>query len=154
MLSEEEKKEIEAEFAVYADRKAAITEALKIVQKRRGWISDESVKDIGDYLGMTADEVDSIATFYNVIHREPVGRHVILLCDSISCWIVGYNGIREHIMKQLGITLGQTTADGRFTLLPSACLGVCEQAPAMMIDEDVHGNLTPERVDQILQQYR
>jgi NADH-quinone oxidoreductase subunit E len=154
MLSDEEKKEIEAEFGVYADRKAAITEALKTVQKHRGWISDESVRDIGDFLAMTPDEVDSIATFYTAIHRKPVGRHVILLCDSISCWIVGYNDIREHIMQRLEIGLGQTTADNRFTLLPSACLGVCEQAPAMMIDEDVHGNLTPEKADQILEQYK
>jgi NADH-quinone oxidoreductase subunit E len=153
LLTDEEKKEIEAEFAVYAYRKGAVTEALKIVQKRRGWISDEDVRDVAGFLGMSPDEVDSVATFYSLIFRKPVGRHVILLCDSISCYVMGYDNLRDHIAKRLGIAVGETTSDGRFTLLPAACLGLCEQAPAMIIDEDVHGNLTPEKIDAILEKY-
>ncbi len=82
-----------------------------------------------------------------------MGRHVIFICDSVSCWIVGYHGIREHLTTRLGITLGETTPDGRFTLLPIACLGACDQAPAMMIDGDLHVLLTPEKVDVVLAKY-
>ena len=82
-----------------------------------------------------------------------MGRHVILVCDSVSCYVTGYEIVRDHLIRRLGIGLGETTADGRFTLLPVACLGLCEQAPAMMIGDDVHGNLTPERMDAILANY-
>ena len=97
--------------------------------------------------------VDSTATFYNMILREPTGRHVIFVCDNVSCWVTGYETIRDHLEKRLGIALGQTTPDRRFTLLPAACMGECDHAPAMMIDGDVHGNLTPKRIDEVLGQY-
>jgi NADH-quinone oxidoreductase subunit E len=153
MLNAEEKREILAEAADFEQPRAAVPRALKVVQRRRGWVSDEDVKDVADVLGLTPDEVDSIATFYSLIFRRPVGRHVILICDSVSCYVTGYETVREHLVRRLGISLGETTADGRFTLLPVACLGLCEQAPAMMIGEDVHGNLTPEKVDAILARY-
>jgi NADH-quinone oxidoreductase subunit E len=153
MLSEEEKKEIEAAIHPGEPRRMVVPEALKIVQRRKGWVDNEAVRDVALYLGLTPDEVDGIATFYNLIFRRPVGRHVILICDSVSCWVMDYPIIREHLSKRLGITLGQTTSDGRFTLLPTACLGACDQAPAMMVDEDLHGNLTPETADRILDQY-
>jgi NADH-quinone oxidoreductase subunit E len=101
-----------------------------------------------------AAEVDGLATFYSMIFRRPVGRHVILVCDSVACWVMGYDGLRERLEARLGITLGGTTADGRFTLLPAGCLGVCEHAPAMMVDEDLHLDLTPEKLDEILARYR
>jgi NADH-quinone oxidoreductase subunit E len=153
MLNDAEKREILAEAADFEQPRAAVPRALKVVQRRRGWVSDEDVKDVADVLGLTPDEVDSIATFYSLIFRRPVGRHVILICDSVSCYVTGYETVREHLSQRLGIGLGETTADGRFTLLPVACLGLCEQAPAMMIGDDVHGNLTPERVDAILTNY-
>jgi len=153
MLSEIEIRDIAAHRGHYADVRAVVPEALKIVQGHRGWISDEAVADIAAYLDLTPDEVDAVATFYNLLFRRPVGRHVILLCDSVSCHLTGYDALREHLASRLGIGLGQTTADGRFTLLPVACLGLCEQAPAMMVDEDVHGNLTPQKVDEVLARY-
>ena len=152
-MTEEERKEIEAECALYEHRRPATSEALKIVQRHRGWVSDEAVKDVAEILGASADEVESVATFYTLIFRQKVGRHVILICDSVSCYIMGYETLKEHLGRVLGIELGQTTSDGRFTLLPNACLGVCEQAPAMMIDEDVHGHLTPEKIPDILSRY-
>ena len=130
-----------------------VPDALKIVQRRRGYVSDEAIADVAGFLGMTVEEVDSLAKFYNLIYRRPVGRHVILICDSVSCVVTGYDGLREHVRKTLGVDLGGTTADGRFTLLPAACLGHCEIAPAMIVDEDVHGNLTPERLDEVLAKY-
>ncbi len=153
MLTAEERKEIEADVAQYPYRRAGTIEALKVVQRHRGWVSDECVKDIAELLGMTADEVDGVATFYNLVFRRPVGRHVILLCDSVSCWVMGHDAIRERLQAGLGIRPGETTPDGRFTLLPTVCLGACDRAPAMMIDGDLHGGLDPGTIDAILAKY-
>jgi NADH-quinone oxidoreductase subunit E len=154
MLTEEEKREIDKEIEKYRHKRAAGPEALKIVQKHRGWISDESISDIAQYLDMTDDELDSVATSYDLIFRKPVGRHVILLCDSVSCWIMGYEGIFDYLKSKLGITFGQTTTDGRFTLLPVACLGACDKAPVMMVDETLHVELDREKIDELLEQYQ
>ncbi len=154
MLTVEERTEIERETHLYEHKQAACIEALKIVQKHRGWVSDESIRDIADVLGMTPTELDSVATFYNLIFRKPVGKHVIMVCDSVSCWIMGYGNIRDYLSKRLGIGLGETTPDGRFTLLPVVCLGTCDHAPAMMVGDDLHQDLTPEKIDQILEQYQ
>lgn len=153
MLTEQERKQIESETAKYRYKSAAGPEALRIVQRNRRWISDESLKDVAELLDMTSEELDSVATCYNLIFREPVGRHVILLCDSVSCWVMGYESIRDHLFNRLGVSFGQTTADGRFTLLAIGCLGACEQAPAMMIDDQLHGGLDLEKIDAILEQY-
>ncbi len=154
MLSNQEQKEIQYEFEHYETKQAACIEALKIVQRHRGWVSDDAVKDIAAFLEMSPDEVDSVASFYNLIYRHPVGKNVILLCDSVSCWVLGSTTIGEHIKQKLGIDFGQTTEDKRFTLLPIACLGTCDHAPAMMINWDTHRNLTPEKVDGILEKYK
>ena len=102
MLTEEEKREIEEELKHYAHRQAACVEALKIVQKHRGWVSDE-IGDIAELLGMTPDELDAVATFYSFIFRKQVGKHIIMVCDSVSCWIMGYDPVREHLEKRLGV---------------------------------------------------
>lgn len=154
MLTEEEKEEILRELRHYTHKQAACVEALKIVQGRDGWVSDEKIADIAGLLEMTPEELDGVATFYSLIFRKPVGKHVILVCDTISCWVMGYERILEHLSSRLAIGQGETSADGLFTLLPAACLGVCDQAPAMMIDDELYTNLTPEKVDAILQEYR
>ncbi len=153
MLTAEEKKEIESDIAQYPYRRAGAIEALKVVQRHRGWVSDEGVKDIADLLAMSPDEVDGVATFYNLIFRRAVGRHVILLCDSVSCWVMGHDAVRDSLRARLGIGPGETTPDGRFTLLPTVCLGACDRAPAMMIDGDFHGSLDPGAIDAILAGY-
>ncbi len=153
MLSDEERREIEQEFPHYPTRQAVSIDAMKIVQKHRGWVSDEALHDIAELLGMPVAELDSVATFYNLIFRRPVGRHVIFLCDSVSCWIMGYQRQRRHITEKLGIGFGETTGDGRFTLLPIVCLGACDHAPAMMIDGDYHLDLDPQKIDTILEDY-
>ena len=153
MLTKEEKHEIDEAIRLVPVRKAAGIEAMKIVQERRRWVSDESLNDIALYMGMSVEELDSVATFYNMIFRKPVGRHVILLCDSISCWVMGYENIQEDFKKRLGIGLGETTTAGRFTLLPNCCLGTCDCAPALMIDNDLHRNLTIDQLEEILKKY-
>jgi NADH-quinone oxidoreductase subunit E len=153
MLTEQEKKEIRKEMNKYELKRAAGPEALKIVQRHRGWISDESLSDIARFLDMTDEELDSVATCYNLIFRRPVGRHVILICDSITCWIMGYEDLFDHLKQRLGIGLGQTTSDGRFTLLPVACLGACDKAPAMMIDDKLYLDLNISKLDEIIELY-
>ena len=154
MLTEEEKREIEAELPRYEQKRAVGIEALKVVQRHRGWVSDESVHDIAMHLGMSATDVDSVATFYNLIYRKPVGRHVISICDSVSCWIMGYEQMRNHLHERLGIGFGETTPDNRFTLLPTVCLGCCDHAPAMMVDSDLHSDLDPDKIDAQLENYK
>ncbi len=154
MLTKEEKREIEAEFPHYATKHAVCVDALKVVQRHHGWVSDEAIKEIGQLLGMTPAELDGVATFYNLIFRHPVGRHVILMCDSITCWMMGYERLREKLGARLGIRQGETTADGRFTFLPIVCLGTCDHAPALMIDNDTYRDVTPEQLDAILERYK
>ena len=141
MLSEQEQREIAAERAHYEQPQAAAIEALKIVQAHRGWVSDEAVADIAAALDTSTAAIDAVATFYNLIYRQPVGRHVIHVCDSVSCWLMGQPRLLELLRAELGIDLGRTTPDGRFTLLPTVCLGTCDRAPAMLVGRDTHRDL-------------
>ncbi len=154
MLSKEEKELIEKEMEKFPVKSAASIEALKIVQDKQKWVSDESLAEVAEILDMPATELENVASFYNLIFRKPVGRHVILLCDSISCWVMGNDDILAQLNKKLGISYGETTEDNRFTLLPIQCLGNCDHAPAMMVDNDLYSDLTAEKTDEILQKYK
>jgi NADH-quinone oxidoreductase subunit E len=153
MLSESEIHAIDHEVSLVPHKKAAVIEALKIVQQQHGWVSDEKLQDVAEHLDMSPAEVDSVATFYNLIFRKPVGRHVILLCDSISCYVMGYKKLYEALQQHIGIKFGETSADKRFTLLPNACLGCCDHAPALMIDEDLYQDVKIEELESILAKY-
>ena len=152
MLTEEERREIEAELPRYPDKKAVCIDAMKIVQRHRGWVSDENVRDIAELLELSPAELDGVATFYNLIFRKPVGRNVIMFCDSVSCWIMGCDRVRDHLCQRLGVDLGGTTPDGRFTLLPIVCLGACDHAPVMMMNWELHEDLDPQKIDALLEQ--
>jgi NADH-quinone oxidoreductase subunit E len=153
MLNAQEIEEIRTALTHCEQKQAVGLDALKVVQRHRGWVSDDALKDVAEYLDMTPAELDSVATFYSLIFRKPVGRHVILLCDSVSCWVMGYESVLDILKKQLGIGFGETSADGRFTLLPHPCLGACERAPAMMIDDELFGPLDKETIENILAKY-
>jgi NADH-quinone oxidoreductase subunit E len=153
MLTPEEIAEIEVEFPRYEQKRSVCIEALKIVQRHRGWVSDETLGELAQFLEMTPAELDSVATFYNFIFRRPVGRHVILVCNSVSCWIMGYENMMNRLQELLGIGPSETTPDGRFTLLPNVCLGACDHAPALMIDEDFYGDLEPQMLEEIIAKY-
>ena len=154
MLTPEERQEIEAELAHYPTKQAVCIEALKVVQRHRGWVSDEGLQDIGDALDRTPEELDGVATFYSLVFRKPVGRHVALICDSVSCWIMGYEKLCQALTSRLKVGLGGTTADNRFTVLPIVCLGICDHAPAMMIDDDLYRDLHPGQLDGVLDKYK
>ncbi|MFB3104443.1 MAG: NADH-quinone oxidoreductase subunit NuoE [Pseudomonadales bacterium] len=152
-LSAEEVEAIEAEIAHLPDRQSAAIEAMRIVQEKRGWISDESLAGIARLLGMSVEALDSIATFYNLIFRRPVGRHVIMLCDSVSCFVMGCDKVRIALCDQLGVSMGETTPDGRFTVLPIVCLGACDRAPVMTIDEELITNLSSDTLPETLSRF-
>jgi NADH-quinone oxidoreductase subunit E len=153
LLSDKEIREINIEISHAASKASSSVDALNIIQRNRGWVSDEAVQDVAAVLDMTVDELDAVATFYSFVFRRPVGRHVILICDSISCWIMGYNPLLDVLKRKLRITFGETTHDNRFTLLPISCLGACDRAPALMIDDDLYGPVTAEFMDELLNKY-
>jgi len=141
-LSETEIAEIDKELAHVPVPAGAAIDALKIVQAHRGWISDASLAAIAKHLHMSTAELDGIATFYTLIFRRPVGEKVILLCNSVTCWMKGCDNLQAGITEQLGIGMGETTADNKYTLLPMTCLGACDKAPVMMVGDDLHEDVT------------
>jgi len=153
-LSAEEIAEIEHEMTLYPDKRAVGLEALKIVQKHEGWVSDESLLGIAKYLDIPVADLEGVATFFNLVYRQPVGKNVILFCDSVSCWIMGCEGMKDHIKERLAIDYGETTEDGEFTMIPVPCLGDCDRAPVMMVGPDLHRNLTAEKIDSIIADYK
>lgn len=150
MLSESERIEIDEELKHSPTPRSACVDALKVVQRHRGWVSNDTLGDVAERLDMSCAELESVATFFNLIFREPVGEHVILVCDSVSCWLTGGETVMAALERRLGISPGQTTPDGKFTLLPTVCLGHCDQGPVMMLDGEIVGDLTDEKIDQAL----
>ena len=124
------------------------------IQDHYGYLSDEALAEAASMLGMTPLELDELATFYTFTFREPVGKFVIHVCDSVVCWMNGYESVRDHLCRKLGIALGETTPDGLFTLLPVCCIGYCDRSPAMLVNRRVHGELTPEKIDAIIETCR
>ena len=133
-----------------AHPRAACIEALQRVQREFRWVSDAHLREVAALLGMSAADLDGVATYFNLIFRRPVGEHVILLCDSVSCWLMGRERMLAHLEQRLGIRPGQTTKDGAYTLLPTVCLGHCDHAPAMMVGDALHGDLDTSKIDRIL----
>ncbi len=152
MLSKQSLAQIEREIAKYPpERKAsAVMAALRIAQDEHGWLAPELMDYIAGLLEMRPIRVYEVATFYSMYERQPVGRHKISLCTNVCCMLNGSDGIVQHLEKKLGIKLGETTADGRFTLKEVECLAACGGAPMMQVDRQYHENLTPEKIDAIL----
>ena len=154
MLPDVVKTELERRIAEADHPKELVVDVMMACQEAFGYLSDEAVAIAAGMLGMTPLEVEELATFYTYIYREPVGKYVIHVCDSVICWMAGYLPLRDYLSKKLGIEMGETTPDGRFTLLPACCLGYCDRAPAMMVNKTVYGFLTPEKIDEIIDNLR
>ncbi len=135
-----------------APREKAI-DVMLALQEHYGYLSDEAVEDAAALLCMTRLEVDELATFYDFIYREPVGKYVIHVCDGTVCWMDGHQSIIDHIRSRLGIEVAGTTPDGLFTLLPVCCIGYCDFSPAILVNRKVYGNLTPEKMDELLRKW-
>ena len=150
MIPESLKIELKSRVAHAVTNREAAVDVMKELQGHYGWLTDEAVGEAAELLGLTSLQVEELATFYEMIYRRPVGRRVIHVCDSISCWAVGGESLMAHLAAALGIEQGGTTADRMFTLLPCCCLGNCGEAPTLMIGDILHGRVTPERAGEIL----
>ncbi|WP_306534273.1 NADH-quinone oxidoreductase subunit NuoE [Geobacter sp.] len=150
MVSEELQKELRSRVAHAVTNREAAVDVMKELQWHYGWLTDEAVIEAAELLGLTPLQVEELATFYEMIYRRPVGKRVVHVCDSISCWAVGGQSLMAHLAATLGIEPGGTTADGMFTLLPCCCLGNCGEAPTLMIGDTLHGRVTPTRAEEIL----
>ncbi|BAP58316.1 NADH-quinone oxidoreductase subunit NuoE [Candidatus Tachikawaea gelatinosa] len=153
VLSDEEIYAIETEKKKYAHARAVVIEALKIVQKKRGWISDQAIFAISKILKISISDIEGIATFYSQIFRQPVGKHIIRYCDSVVCYINGYESIVKEITKILKIQPGETTEDGIFTLLPVCCLGNCDKSPTLMINNKTYNCVKSNQIQFLLEKY-
>ncbi len=145
--------EIERELAKYPPerRQSALMAALRIAQDEHGWLSGAVIERVAAVIGVPPVRAYEVATFYSMYDLKPVGRHKISVCTNISCMLRGSDEIVDHLKKKLGITFGETTADGQFTLKEAECLAACAGAPMMQIDREYYENLTPERIDEILE---
>ncbi len=153
MLSADALAQINSEIAKYPEghARAAVMAALRIAQEECGWVSANVMEFIAGYLNIEPIKVAEVATFYSMYDREPIGRHKISLCTNISCALRGSASIASHLIEKLNIGFGETTRDGRFTLKEVECLAACGGAPAALIGTEYHENLTPQRVDKILE---
>jgi NADH-quinone oxidoreductase subunit E len=150
IFSAEVEAEIDRHLAKYPVRRSAILPLMFIVQRERGWLDPPGVTYLADRLGVRITDIWEVATFYSMLYTEPVGKYHLQVCRTLSCKIMGAGTITEHCTKRLGIKPGETTEDGRFSLSEVECLGSCGTAPMMQVGLDYHENLTPEKVDAVI----
>jgi NADH-quinone oxidoreductase E subunit len=143
--------EIDRHLAKYPLKRSAILPLMFIVQRERGYLDAEGMLYLANRLDLRITDIWEVATFYSMINTEPVGQYHIQICKTLSCKILGEPRITEHVCSKLGIQPGETTADGRFTVSLVECLGSCGTAPMFQVNFDYHENLTPQKVDQILE---
>lgn len=149
-FSSEVEAEIDRHLAKYPVKRSAILPLMFIVQRERGYLDPPGVLYLANRLGLRTTDIWEVATFYSMIYTEPIGRHHIQICKTLSCKIMGEPAITEHVCRKLGINPGETTADGKFTVSLAECLGSCGTAPMFQIGFDYYENLTPQKVDEIL----
>ena len=154
MLPKELVEKLERKIAEADHPREMVVDVMYAAQSHYGYLSDEGVHEVAALLGMTTLEVEELATFYDFIYREPVGKFVIHVCDGVVCWMCREFSVSDHLCKKLGVNIGETTSDGLFTLLPTACFGFCDHAPAMLINGVFYGPLTPEKIDRTLEKLR
>ena len=154
MIPGELKISLQGRVAAAITKREAAVDVMKELQAHYGWLTDEAVGEAAELLGLSTLQVEELATFYEMIYRRPVGRKVIHVCDSISCWCACCDDLLQHLKTRLGVELGGTSADGMFTLLPCCCMGMCGDSPAMSVGGALYGSLTTEMVDEILERER
>ncbi|QEM67785.1 NADH-quinone oxidoreductase subunit NuoE [Geobacter sp. FeAm09] len=148
------RQQLEQRVAQAITPREAAVDVMKELQRHYGWLTDEAVAEAAALLGLSPLQVEELATFYEMIYRRPVGRTVIHVCDSISCWAMGGETLLRHLEHLLGIEAGGTTADDAFTLLPCSCLGNCGTGPSLMIGDRLFGPVSPEQAAAIVADHR
>ena len=153
MLSPDAIARIDQKRRHYPDARAAVLPVLHIVQEELGRLPADAMRFVADLLNVPESEVYGTATFYALLRWKPAGRHVISVCHNLPCSLLGAETIIEHLGRVLGVEEGQVTVDGKFSFQRIECIGRCDGAPAMLVDDDYHGNLTPEKIEGILKTY-
>lgn len=151
MLTDKSKEEIRRIRDEYPDPDSALLPALYLAQHDYGgWLPEEAIEAVAAVMGLTPARVGAMASFYTLFHREPVGRHVIYVCTNVACSLLGAQHLLDYLGEKLGIQVGETSADGRFTLMEVECLGSCGTGPMMQVDDQYYENLTEDKIDQVL----
>jgi NADH-quinone oxidoreductase subunit E len=150
MLSEAACRQIQALMSKYPRKRSALIPSLQIAQKETGFLSHNTICEIAKLFELTPNEVNEVASFYTMLYRKPMGKYVIQACTNICCMICNAEGIMSHLTGRLGIRPGETTPDGKYTLLEVECLGSCGTSPVVQINDNYYEDLTPEKVDRIL----
>jgi NADH-quinone oxidoreductase subunit E len=153
MLSDDARERIRLAALRYPSPRGALLPALQIAQGELGHLSEEAMKSIAAELNVPEPDVYGTATFYSLIRRRPSGRHVISICHNLTCTLLGAEPLIEHLRRKLGVNEGEVTPDGRFSYERIECIGRCDGAPAMLVDNEYHGELTPEKIDALLEKY-
>jgi len=150
-FTEENKRKFDEILTRYPRKRAAMLPALWLAQKQHGWISPEVMEHIATLLELTPAKVYEVVTFYTMFNLHPIGRYHFQVCRTLSCQLCGSESITEHLSQRLGVKLGETSKDGRYTLSEVECLGSCGTAPMLQLNDDYHENLTPEILDQLIE---
>ena len=154
MLPKDLRERLQNEIAGGDNLREMAIDVMFALQNHYGYLSDEALEEGASLLGMTSLELEELATFYDFIYREPVGKFVIHVCDGVVCWMNGLQSVVDYLYQRLGIGLGETTEDGLFTLLPTACIGYCDLSPAVLVNGRPYGPLTPEKIDDLLERFK
>jgi NADH-quinone oxidoreductase subunit E len=152
LLTPDTRRRIAETASRYDDARSAVLPALYLAQEQIGYVPDEAVTEVAEELGLPESEVGAVASFYTMLYKKPVGEHVISVCETLSCALMGAEHALDFLSRKLEIKVGETTPDGKFSLHAVQCLGACDMAPAAMIDGQYHGNLTEEKLDTLLRQ--
>jgi NADH-quinone oxidoreductase subunit E len=153
-LSEENLVRARALIGVYPRKRSALIPLCHLAQSQDGYLTAEAMQDIAELCGVTPAEVRGTASFYDMLHLEPVGRYVLAFCTNISCMLAGAYEVLDHAEERLGVRAGQTTEDGVFTVEDAECLAACDVAPCVQVNHRFFGSLTPETLDALLEDLR
>ncbi len=149
-VTEDTKKKIEKIIARYPKKQAAILPVIHVIQREKGFVSENEEIWIADLLEINPVRVREVVTFYSMLSQKPLGKYHIQVCSNLTCSLRGAETLIDYLSEKLGIRPGETTEDGKFTLTTVECLGACEQAPSMMVNDDYYGHLDKEKIDKIL----
>jgi NADH-quinone oxidoreductase subunit E len=154
MIPKEMKDRIRKQVEGSEHPREQVVNVMYALQSHYGYLSDEAVIEAAGLLDMSPLEIEELATFYDFVYREPVGKYVIHACDGVVCWMFGEESLVDYLCRTLAVEIGEITPDGLFTVLPSVCIGYCDHAPAVLVNGRAYGPLTPEKVDELLEQLR
>jgi NADH-quinone oxidoreductase subunit E len=154
MLTDQERAHLEGHVAAYPERRAGAMYVLQFLQKKVGYVSDEAVNEAARLTGLSVTQLDELITFYTLLHRRPIGKHVVRICDSIACYQAGATELLAEAERIVGVPLGENSPDGAVSVVPSICLGLCDRAPAALVDESAAGPLHASGLESLIADLR